>query len=161
MSVKLPASVYSPDQVSIVIWELGGVVAKLRDARTKKSVTGNTSLPAIHFSKDLAQVLRNENIDLNDTQSLESLHEELKDIRSNAPIAHLLLTASPTHTLRAQLVTWCRENLHPDLLITFAARGDLGGGFILRVGSKQYDFTYRARLLDQKHRLVEIFDDLR
>lgn len=161
MSTALPPAVYSPDQVSIVIWELGKLVAALRDAHTKKQVTGKDSLPEVHFSKDLAQILRNEKIDLNDIESLEKLHLNLQDIRANAPVAHMLLSASPNHTLKTHLVQWCRENLHDNLLITFAARGDLGGGFVLRVGSKQYDFTYRARLLEQKHRLVEIFDDLR
>lgn len=159
MSVKLPADVYSPDQVGIVLWELGRLIAQLRDTSTRASVTGKTEAEKeLHVSAFLLSVLHSAKVAADDHKALEKLQTQLQDVRSNAPVAHILLSALPNRTLKRQLVEWCRDNLHAELLMTFATRGDMGGGFILRVGSKQYDFTYRAQLLENRHRLTEIFD---
>ena len=162
MSVKLPADVYSPDQVGIVLWELGGLIGKLRDSSTRASVTGKTDAEKdLHVSAFLLSVLHEGKVPADDYKALEKLQTQLQGIRSNAPVAHILLSALPNRTLKRQLVEWCRENLHKELLMTFATRGDMGGGFILRISSKQYDFTYRAQLLENRHRLTEIFDNVR
>lgn len=162
MTVKLPADVYSPDQVGIVLWELGRLIGQLRDASTRASVTGKADAEKdLHVSSFLLSVLHGEKIPADDYKALEKLQSELQTLRSNAPVAHVLLSALPNRALKRQLVEWCRENLHKELLMTFATRGDMGGGFILRIGSKQYDFTYRAQLLENRHRLTEIFDNVR
>lgn len=159
MSTNLPAEVYSPDHVGILVWELGKLVSAERDAHNQRTVTGQEPIRNIHLSDGLNRFLRTANVAPNDIQGLEKLLSELQSIRKNAPVAHLLVPALPTRALKLQLVTWCRENLHPELLLTFASRADIGGGFILRVGSKQYDFTYRAQLRKHRQRLVEIFDN--
>lgn len=162
MSVKLPADVYSPDQVGIALWELGRLIGRLRDETTRKTVTGKDGADKeAHVSEFLLSVLHAAKTPADDYQALEKLQTELQTIRAKAPVAHVLLSALPNRTLKRELVEWCRTNLHPDLLMTFATRGDMGGGFILRVGSKQYDFTYRTRLLEDRHRLTEIFDHVR
>lgn len=162
MTVKLPADVYSPDQVGIVLWELGRLIAQLRDASTRASVTGKADAEKdLHISSFLLSVLHAEKVSSDDYKVLEKLQVQLQAVRSTAPVAHILLSALPNRALKRQLVEWCRENLHKELLMTFATRGDMGGGFILRIGSKQYDFTYRAQLLENRHRLTEIFDHVR
>lgn len=160
MTVRLPAEVYSPDQIGIVLWELGGLVASVRTASIKEQVTqeaGDSQQP--HISSLLFSVLRSTGVSAGDLQALERLQLELQALRGNAPVAHLLLGALPTVPLKREIVGWFRTQIHPQLLVTFATRTDLGGGFVLRVGSRQYDFTYRAQLLEGKHRLVELFDN--
>lgn len=158
MTTKLPADVYSPDHVGILLWELGKLISTERDAHNQKSVTGKESVRNHHISDNLSRVLGSAQVAPTDISKLEMLLNELQQVRKNAPVAHFLVPALPTRALKVQLVTWCRDNLHPQLLLTFASRADIGGGFILRVGSKQYDFTYRAQLRAHRKRLVEIFD---
>lgn len=162
MSVKLPADVYSPDQVGIALWELGKLIGQLRDRKTRAAVvTEKEPARELHVSAFLLSVLEAAGAKEDDIKALEKLETGLQGIRARAPVAHVLLSALPSRPLKRELVEWCRTNLHPELLVTFATRGDMGGGFILRIGSKQYDFTYRARLLENKHRLIEIFDNVR
>lgn len=159
MSVKLPADVYSPDQVGIALWELGRLISQVRDASTRKTVTGKEEAAKDpHISEFLLSIMVAEKVSADNYKALEKLQTELQAIRAKAPVAHILLSALPNRTLKRELVEWCRQNLHKELLMTFATRGDMGGGFILRIGSKQYDFTYRTRLLEDRHRLTEIFD---
>jgi hypothetical protein len=161
--LKLPADVYSPDQLGIVLWELGDVTAKLRDASARSTVskTDGQEQPEVHTSALLLNVLQTAGVSARDHRALEQLAEEIKSVRDQAPTVHMMLAALPNRAMKRLIVEWFRRELHPQLLLTFAARGDIGGGFILRAGSKQYDFSFRARILENKHRLIEIFDDVR
>lgn len=161
MSSSLPADIYSPDQVGIVLWELGKLIGVRRDEAVRATVSGQPAGADFHISALLLSVLRSAAIKDTDVAALEKLQSELVELRQKAPVAHFLLSALPNRAFKRMLVEWCRQNFHQDLLVTFATRGDLGGGFVLRVGSKQYDFTYKTRLLEDKHRLVEIFNDVR
>lgn len=162
MTMRLPADVYSPDQVGIALWELGGLISTLQNASTRAAVvTGGVPQEELHVSSFLLNVLHASGISAGDRQTLEQLQGELRALRESAPVAHLVLAALPNRTLKRELVEWFRSELHPNHLMTFSTRGDIGGGFILRIGSKQYDFTYRTRLLEDKHRLTEIFDSVR
>lgn len=162
MSVKLPADVYSPDHIGIVLWELGELISRLRNASTRAAVVeGGVPEEEIHISSFLLNVLHTAGVSAGDRQALEQLQVDLRALRDSAPVAHVVLAALPSRALKRELVEWFREQLHVHHLVTFAMRGDIGGGFKLRIGSKQYDFTYRARLLEGKHRLTEIFDSVR
>lgn len=162
MSIKLPNDVYSPDQIGIVIWELTGLIGKLRDSEMRTKVAPSSEGEEDHhISNFLLGVLRSTGVSAADRRALESLQIELQAIRDRAPVAHLVLPVLPNRTLKRQLVEWFRGNVHQQQLLTFSARGDIGGGFFLRIGSKQYDFTFRGQLLENRHRIAEIFDGVR
>lgn len=159
--LRLPSDVYSADQLSIVLWELGTITSQVRDARTRAKVTKQEGRLDIHASALLLSVLKEAGVSLQDHTALETLYSEVKAIRDQAPTVHMMLAALPNRSMKRLIVEWFRRELHPQLLLTFAARGDIGGGFILRAGSNQYDFSFKGRLLANKQRLVELFDDVR
>lgn len=162
MSLRLPADVYSPDHVGIVLWEIGELISRLRNAATRAAVvTEGVPQEEMHISSFLLNVLHATGVSAGDRQALERLQAELQVIRDKAPVAHIVLSAIPSRALKRELVEWFRDQLHIQHLVTFSMRGDIGGGFMLRIGSKQYDFTYKARLLEDRHRLTEIFDSVR
>lgn len=157
--MSLPAAVYSPDHIGIVLWELERHIAVVRDESLQR--TKGADVVSHKLSSLLDSLLEQMNTDPEDLSALEKLRGELQKIRSQAPVAHFLLAALPGQKFKHELVAWCRANLHQDILLTFAARSDIGGGFMLRVGSKHYDFTYSGRLHESRGRLVEIFDSVR
>lgn len=161
MSFKLPADVYSPDQVGIVLWELSTLIAKLQDESVRATVSPKAPLGDLHVSNFLLGVLHSTGIKPDDKAELERLQHNLQIVRDKAPVAHMVLPALPNRTLKRQLVDWFRSQVHQQMMVTFAVRGDIGGGFLLRIGSRQYDYTFRAQLLNNKHRIGEIFDSVR
>lgn len=162
MSFRLSHDVYSPDHVGIVLWELERLMTWLRDASVRASVAGQDEAKhEVHLSAFLLGVLEGAKVAPDKLDELEQLHATLCAVRDQAPVAHMVLTALPTRSLKRQLVEWFRAEVHQQCLVTFAVRSDLGGGFLLRIGSKHYDFTFRGRLLENKHRIVEIFDGVR
>ncbi len=158
MSLKLSTGMYSPDHVGIALWELDRHIAYLRDASTRATVSKQGSEESVHLSAFLLGILSSAGVAADDLGKLESLQTQLETVRSSAPVVHVVLAALPSRSLKDRLVEWFRDNIHQQALITFAARGDIGGGFLLRVGSKQYDFTFRGQLLENKHRIAEIFE---
>lgn len=162
MSGILPVDVYSPDQIGIALWELEGLAGNLQNIATRAAVApGGIPQQEVQISSFLINILRANSVRVSDRPALEQLQVDLKALRDSAPVAHIILGGSPSRTLKHELVEWFRRELHPEHLATFATRSDIGGGFMLRVGSKQYDFTYRKRLLEDSHRLTEIFDSVR
>lgn len=162
MSFKLSADVYSPDHVGIALWELERHIGWLRDEGVRTSVVGQEGAKKeVYLSAFLLGVFEEAGVASDDLAGLEKLQAMLQAVRDQAPVAHVVLTALPNRTLKRQLVEWFRKEVHQQALVTFSVRSDLGGGFLLRIGSKQYDFTFRGRLLDNKHRIAEIFDGVR
>jgi hypothetical protein len=159
---RLSNDVYSPDHIGIVLWELERLIGWLRDVSVRTSVAGQDSTEKeVHLSTFLLGVLKEADVSSDDLPALEQLQTTLQAVRDQAPVAHMVLTALPNRSLKRQLVEWFRKEVHQQCLVTFAVRSDLGGGFLLRIGSKQYDFTFRGRLLENKHRIAEIFDGVR
>jgi F0F1-type ATP synthase delta subunit len=161
MSLRLPADVYSPDHVGIVLWELGALISRLQNASVRAQVVQNAPQEELQLSAFLMNVLQAAGVASNDLKGLEQLQAQLQIVRDKAPVAHMVLTALPNQSVKRELVEWFRTQLHAQCLVTFAMRRDIGGGFVLRIGSKQYDFSYRQQLLDNRHRLTEIFDGVR
>ena len=155
-TLTLPVDVYSPDQLSELVIELQGTIDGLRDAaaRAKTNAAAQTYKPDI--SAELEQLLSQNRIDLTNIAALETLAKDLQLVLEKSPSVHMLLAATPVRTMKRQFVTWFRTEIHPLTLVTFAARGDLGGGAIVQAGSHLYDFSFRRRLLDNKSRLTEI-----
>lgn len=161
MSFRLSPDVYSPDHIGIVLWELDRLIGWLRDETIRASMSAQGTAGDIHLSAFLLGVLKTAEVAPNDQAGLEHLKATLEAVRDQAPVAHLVLTALPNRSLKRQLVEWFRAEIHQQALLTFAVRSDLGGGFLMRIGSKQYDFTFRGRLIDNRHRIAEIFDGVR
>jgi F0F1-type ATP synthase delta subunit len=159
--LRLPEDVYSPDQLGIILWELGAISSQLRDSSTRATVTKTEQKTEVHTSALLLNVLQSAGVSAHDQPALEHLQAEIKTIREQAPSMHMMLAALPNRAMKRMIVEWLRREIHPQLLLTFSARGDIGGGFILRAGSKQYDFSFRGKILANKQRIVEIFDSVR
>lgn len=95
-------------------------------------------------SKDLTQ------------QSLDTLTKTLNEYRSSAPTITLTLAAPPTSTIKADLVAWCRQNIAPNVLISFQFNATLLGGMVVRYGSRVFDWSFRRQILSQRAAFPEV-----
>lgn len=155
MNMVLPVDVASPDRLSELLLELQDVLSALRDAMAQRK-TARAPLDTIGLSPELDQLLEKNRIAANDTAALETLAKNLTDLLEHAPVAHLLLAAMPGRALRRQIVEWFRAEINPLALVTFTARGDIGGGLVLQTGSHVYDWSFRRAIIDNRSRLTEI-----
>ena len=163
MITKLPPSIYSPDQLSSIAWELDKLISILRKEAIRNSVTKSKLKGAeiIEISPLLTDLLKASNIAQGDQPKLEKLYEEIKSLRDSAPSVHIILAAFPVTSIKAQIVEWLRREVSPQVLCAFSVRSDIGGGAIIRTNSKQFDFSFKSKLIDNRHRIGELFADVR
>lgn len=152
MALVLPVDTYSPDQLSELVLQLQDIAALSRDSAARKEA--DDDLP--DMSPSLTELLEANKIDAKDVTALEGLSKELAKMLDTAPTVHILLSAMPGRAMRRQFTTWFRTEIHPLILMTFAARSDLGGGAIVQAGSHLYDLSFRRSIIDNKARLTEI-----
>lgn len=163
MITKLPPSIYSPDQLSSVTWELSRLISVLRKEAIRSTVTkSSTKNEAItEITVLLQDLLKASNVAQDDQLKLEQLHKEIKTLRDDAPSIRIILAAFPASSIKAQLVKWLRKEVSPQLLCVFSVRGDIGGGVIIRTNSKQFDFSFKSKLIGNRYRIGELFADVR
>ncbi len=152
MSLTLPVDTYSPDQLSELVLELQDLAAAVRDSNARSDATVEPPV----MSQSLIELLEANKTDTNNLASIETLTKETAATLDSAPTVHILLSAMPGRPMRRQFATWFREQIHPHILMTFAARSDLGGGTIVQAGSHLYDLSFRRSIIDNKKRLTEI-----
>ncbi|MGH7196851.1 MAG: hypothetical protein ACREGJ_03770 [Candidatus Saccharimonadales bacterium] len=135
--------------------ELRSYVGGLRDVavRAKVKPEATTEQPfASEFLKSFLETASAEN----DRGSLENLVDELEQKLEKSPVVHLTFAVLPNRAVKRQLTLWFRTEIHPDCLLTFVARSDIGGGAILQAGSHMYDFSFKRQILDNKARISEL-----
>lgn len=152
MSLVLPVDIYSPDQLGELILELQDLASAVRDSEARSDTTPASPV----MSQNLIELLEANSVDTSDSANIEALARETATTLDKAPTVHILLSAMPRRPMRRQFATWFREQIHPQTLMTFAARSDLGGGTIVQAGSHLYDLSFRRSILDNKKRLMEI-----
>jgi hypothetical protein len=160
-AIRLPIDLYSPDQLSAMVIELRGHASSLRDAAVRAKATNATVGAPSHTSALLLGTLKSAGISATDQPGAEKLLKELEAIRDKAPAVHLMMAALPNRELKRKLTEWFRSEIHPFALLTFATRADMGGGVVIQAGSHVYDFSFRQQILGHKHRIAEIFKNVR
>lgn len=155
MAVILPSELYSQAQLGAVLAELRQYGGLLRDRAVRQKVT-QVDEPAPELSDLTAKALRANRVVSADSAAVEVLLYELENMRPHIPVAHIMLAAIPSDVVRSQLMAWLREQIHPQLLVSLAARPDIGGGIVLQVGSRRYDLSYRTQLLQNKPHIIEV-----
>jgi F0F1-type ATP synthase delta subunit len=89
-------------------------------------------------------------------QSLDTLIKTLEEYRSSAPAITLTLAAPPTSSVKATLVGWCRQNIAPNVLISFQFNATLLGGMVVRYGSRVFDWSFRRQILSAREKIPEV-----
>lgn len=153
--VKLPDNMYSPDQVGSAMNDLNDYQAALRNASAQKRVKGAADQTAV-APEPLLGLLKASGLDDPSADQLDELRKQLKELLVKSPVAHVTLAASPSLAVKSSITAWFRKEVSPAMLLTFTVRADIGGGAIVRCGSRIYDFSFRHLLLTNKSKIAEI-----
>lgn len=93
---------------------------------------------------------------LSTRSAIDQLILSLEHLAKNAPQMTITLAAPPTHGIKKQLVSWCRENLSHSVLINFEFRSGLLGGMVVQSGSHIYDWSFRRQILEAGPKFPEV-----
>lgn len=89
-------------------------------------------------------------------KNLDDLVVALEDFKNSAPSLTITLAAPATNDVKHTLVSWCRENIAPNILVSFQFNSTLLGGMVVRYGSHVFDWSFRRQILAAKANFPEV-----
>lgn len=78
----------------------------------------------------------------------------LRQIKSDAPTLHMSFSADPSPLFLKRLITWLRQQIHPQLILQVGLQPTLGAGCIVRTSNKYFDFSLRNHFFNNKSLLI-------
>lgn len=158
MKLPLPNNISSPQDLTSLILEIRAYARWHSHTMIKK----RAGIPA---ESDETPLLTPAAAALMDTvgtssaltsEDLDELIEHLQMLRQSAPQLSITLAAPVSNGLKKDLVNWCRENIAPNILVTFQFNSTLLGGMVIRYGSHILDESFRKHILAARNKFPEV-----
>ena len=161
-ALQLPSSVSSPQDLTGLIIEVKECAKWFAHETVKKQVKAGEMSAAPVLSPAANELIHAlETKGPLSKESLASLIETLEQFAKNAPSISITLSAPPNVGIKKTLVGWCRENIAPDVLVTFQFNSTLLGGMVVRSGSQIFDWSFRRKLLAARDKFPEVLRHVR
>lgn len=151
MKLLLPDSVSSPQDLKALVLDVHEYAKWFAHASIKKRVAGGQMPAQPELSPAATELLQAWAAKGQMTQeSLDKLIAELNDFEEKAPQIAITLAAPPSNGIKKTLVSWCRSNIAPDILVNFDFNSTLLGGMVVRYGSHVFDWSFRRTILEER-----------
>ncbi len=156
MKLKLPANVASYQDLSQLLLELQHYRQWQTQAQVKQQVEASSGL-APELSDNAATIIDEwHNGKQPSVKTLDQLIDSVQELKDSSPTISITLAAPSGPKLKAQLASWCRDNLDPNALIDFSFDSTILGGMVVRWNSHIYDWSFRTKILSNKKRFTEV-----
>lgn len=158
MSIQLPDSVWSPEDVAELIADMQRYEQWLSSYDVKRRVnpelpmSGQPNVSAVTVA--CLQVLHDHNT-LNQA-GVEELITELQAVQNQAPRIAFTFAAPASNGLKKQIVAWCRKHVAPNTLVSFQFNATILGGMVVRYGSHIFDWSFKRGILANRSKFAEI-----
>lgn len=157
MKIKMPDSVASSQDIAGIMMEIHEYARWFSHESIKTSANIKRSSEQPFMTPVAMEILREwEMKNPISQQSLDTLTDELKNLMKNSPSITITLAAPATNNIKSTLVSWCRNNISPDILVNFQFNSTLMGGMVVRYGSRIFDWSFRRKLLAARNNFPEV-----
>jgi hypothetical protein len=157
MRLKLPDSVCSRQDLAALLLEVKDYARWFSHATIKKQVDAGYKPTPTAVSPAAAELIHAWGAKKSlSTTSLDELIALLKDCTDHAPSITITLAAPAPGDVKSRIVAWCRNNIRPDILVTFQFNATLLGGMVVRFGSHIADWSFRREILAARERFPEV-----
>jgi len=150
--LMLPPSVVTKLDVTRMLSE----VERVDDVLTTRAVRARISkhhLPAPIMSAQLTDFLDLNSISLSQSGDRSRLIKTLRLLKDKVPVVHMTFATTADPSSLARLVSWVRDNGHPQTVLVVGIQPDLVAGVYIRTPNHIYDFSMR-RTLEKSHSLL-------
>lgn len=157
MKLKLPDSVSSSQDLTSLQLEIREYARWFAHDAMKKRISGKSTTNEPILTPAANELLRTLGGEKSLTQhSLDDLINTLDAYKRSASTMTITLAAPPTNDIKQTLVGWCRQNIAPDVLVTFQFNSTLMGGMVVRYGSRVFDWSFRRQILAARNNFPEV-----
>lgn len=144
-SLIVPESVVSKVDISRILVE----AEQLDDQLTEDEIrakTNNTTVSEPVLSRQLTDFLNANQLSHSDKDQRKDLIEKLRHLKHGIPSVHITFASMADQHSLQQLVSWLRQSVHPQIVITIGIQPSLIGGVYIRTPNHIYDFSLRKEL---------------
>jgi hypothetical protein len=157
MNFKLPITVASTQDLNALILELREYSYWSSHEAIKQKVEVKDTLNPPNLSPDTIKFIYEwKSVTPADHQNVGELIAALELCSTEAPSITFTLAAPPTVNVKRMLVSWCRDNISPDVLVSFQFNTTLLGGMVVRFGSRMFDWSFKRQILDARSNFPEV-----
>lgn len=142
----VPSAIYSFDQLTTIDWEIEEAITQLKNSPEAKP----------QFSLVTERFFAVNGVRQFDQETAKAVKEAINQLKKNAKKIHISTGSVTTTELREQLISWFRTEIDAHVFCSFSTDTNQGGGIIVRTPKRQYDVTFKQRILANTDRLAEI-----
>jgi hypothetical protein len=156
-NINLPDSITSVQGLTELILEVREYTKWYsHDAILRRVSPKRTSKP-FELTPNAKEVIRQwEHIQPITVRSLDGLIDKLNLYKNTAPTLRITLASPPTNDIKKKLISWCRMNIAPNVMVSFEFNATILGGLVVHYGSRIFDWSFRRKIIDQRHTFAEV-----
>lgn len=162
MHLDLPPEICSRGDIRELAQEIHNYARWFSQDSTKKIFKTKSQSDAPVLSPTASELLRDWMMKKPLTQtSLDEITAALEKFANDAEEMTFTLAAPPAAGLKKSLVSWCRQNVAADVLVSFEFNSTILGGMVLRYKSRVFDLSWRRQILDNRTKFSEVLANVR
>lgn len=157
MDVKLPNTIASPQDLAALLSEIKDYAKWFGHESIKQKVAGSHGSGAPELSVTANELIRgwSQTKALN-RESFDSLITSLERYTQSSPAITFTLAAPVSGELKKTLVSWCRDNIAPNILVSFRFNATILGGMVVQCGSSVFDWSFKRQILNNREKFPEV-----
>ncbi len=149
---QLPPLVVGPVEVNRLQRELAAIDETLLEHTLRKKSSSARMLKTSQLMDELVDLNK---LNLLHKTDRERLHRFLEAVTDRAPVLHISFSADPPPAFLEKLITWLRDKIHPQVLVTIGIQPTIAAGCIVRSPNKYFDFSLRQDFTDKRELLLK------
>jgi hypothetical protein len=157
MDVKLPNTIASSQDLAALLSEIKVYATWFSHESIKQKVAGSRGLQPPELSITANELIRAWGKEKAlSRESFDSLVASLERYSKSSPSITFTLAAPPSGELKKTLVSWCRDNIAPNILVTFRFNATILGGMVVQRGSSIFDWSFKRQILNNRQAFPEV-----
>ncbi len=153
---RLPLGVTSTIDVARAMRELNA----LNDFMTAAKVrTPGTPLQLPKLTRQLDELARLNDYNLTDENHRKELTARLNTVMGKSPVLHISFASEPSVKALERILSWLRENIHAQALLTVGLQPGIAAGCVLRTPNLLFDMSLRSYLKQQEPYVVQLIEE--
>jgi len=156
----LPPALITRADLARLVREVEALDNELEAQKARNRTTGKAEKHAPATSRQLADFLELNKLDLTDDQGRMLLKEHLRVMKDSAPIIHMTFAVEADPASLQQLVMYLRKEIHPQALLSVGLQPSLVGGAYVRTPNHVHDFSVRELLAGKREVIMHELEGL-
>ncbi len=155
VELHLPTSVVGRSDIFRLQKELVTVDTFLRQAAVRQP---GTSMKLPRTSRLFDDLIMLNKLNMLQEADRQKLKIYLESVYEQAPRLHMSFSTDPSAIFLQKLITWLRQNIHPQVMLQTGLQPGMGAGCTIRTDNKYFDFSLRQKFTDKRSLLISRFE---